>query len=530
MPSLLSLNAKGNRMTYDGTAPAQLESFKSHYGGVYSFPVCDDIYERLKEWAGNTLTIDEKVIDAVGVMIDRAESLIELAQAEDCEGDPRLFPWQRVAVRWFKAIRRGVLCDEQGAGKTVSSLMAMDQTCHGRVLVICNDTKRDDWVEHAKEWMVARRAFNLTGSPDDREWALMEWRADSKAVLVTNYKNAHTHKTDLEKAEGVIIDEAHRLRNRQTKVLFKTAQSLCSKASDVHLLTATPMINMSDDVWALLNLCDRSRFSSYWGFVYRFCEVTHDGFGLKVGHVRSDEVERLTRIIEPYCLVRSDLMNLPRPEKRIVRYAMSGDQLKLYEAMLEIGQCSHAGEEVSVGVEIARITRLRQLALHPALLFEEYVGPSKLDALTAVVAERSSKALVFFSYAEMLPLAQGHLKRAGISAEILRGGMTENARRNSLESFRSGSAQVLLLTHGVGGEGLNLVEADRVIFMELAWHPAGNRQAMGRIRRPGQVSERLEAIIIHTQDSIEDHILSIVRDKRQVTVEELRRRVAQSRK
>ena len=64
-----------------------------------------------------------------------------------------------------------------------------------------------------------------------------------------------------------------------------------------------------------------------------------------------------------------------------------------------------------------------------------------------------------------------------------------------------------------------------MIFMELAWHPAGNHHAMKRIRRPGQISEDLEAIIIHVPDSIEDHVLQIIREKRKVTVDELRRRI-----
>ena len=84
---------------------------------------------------------------------------------------------------------------------------------------------------------------------------------------------------------------------------------------------------------------------------------------------------------------------------------------------------------------------------------------------------------------------------------------------------------MLLATHGTGGEGLNLIEADRVIFLDLAWHPAGNRHAQYRIIRPGQKAAQVEIIVIHSVDTIEDHISDIIRDKRKVTIEEIMSRM-----
>merc|ERR1719258_757694 len=49
--------------------------------------------------------------------------------------------------------------------------------------------------------------------------------------------------------------------------------------------------------------------------------------------------------------------------------------------------------------------------------------------------------------------------------------------------------QVMLMTTGVGGVGLNLVSADRVVLVDPAWNPATDAQAVDRAFRIGQTRE-----------------------------------------
>lgn len=76
--------------------------------------------------------------------------------------------------------------------------------------------------------------------------------------------------------------------------------------------------------------------------------------------------------------------------------------------------------------------------------------------------------------------------------------------------------KVLLITYGVGGEGLNLPEANHVICVEPWWCPSVPDQAKARAWRPGQTrTVYMHDLVVHK--TIEDHILAICKSKTEMT-------------
>ena len=68
------------------------------------------------------------------------------------------------------------------------------------------------------------------------------------------------------------------------------------------------------------------------------------------------------------------------------------------------------------------------------------------------------------------------------------GDITDRKERQRLiDNFQSDpSIACFVLTTGVGGVGLNLIAADRVVILEPAWNPAKDAQAVDRAYRMGQ--------------------------------------------
>ena len=283
------------------------------------------------------------------------------------------------------------------------------------------------------------------------------------------------------------------------------------------LVTATPMLNAPHDVWALLSIADPHRHGSFWRFAHRYFRVTTDWAGRKrVGELADPEGFRSE--VSRYVLVRrrSGLRGEGEARsvlRRRVDHRLSGEQADLYRDEARAAPRRH--EE-----RLSWLTRLRQLAVHPALVHEGYRGTSKVDSLRAVLGERDTPTLVFCRQASLVEIL-----REEVGADALHGGMSRSSQADALRRLRDGSSRTLALTHGTGGEGLNLEAADRAVWMDLAWHPGGNLHALGRINRPGQASDRVEAIVIHSSDTIEDDILDIVRRKEPVTTGELLRRL-----
>ena len=499
-------------------APAELEPYRRR-DGSYSFPICGDIVRRLMAAFPN-INIDDDLREELRGVAQWQREALALAGRDDFDLPyTDLYPYQRVAVAWLSFVQRGILADEQGLGKTVMAVTAAREVSPRKALIICSNSKRGDWLDHVQQWIPGAQAQILEGDKAQRLEILKSW----EGYLVCNYKIASIHSRDIKGADLVIVDEAHKMRNKDTDT-FQAVRRISKPAKHLYLVTASPTVNMAGDIWTLLHLCDPKRFSSYWGFIFRFCEVTDDGYGLKVGGIRDGERENLERMISPYMLMRDGMLGLPDPTYRVVEFTLDGIQQYLYEELDEEGKAEYGDQTVRALTDLSLITRLRQVALHPGLIFEGYKGPSKLDVLESIVRERDGKVVMFTHYASLAHMAAIELCERGIDAVCYTGDMSNGDRAYHLDEFRNGNAQVIVLTHGVGGEGLDLVEADRAVFLELAWHPAGNKHALRRILRHGQSSEEVEIILVQVPDSIEDHIRDIVNDKERVTIEEIMRR------
>ena len=522
--STLSLSKKRMILRSEGNhVPKELMQFRKERN-LWNFPACEDIVRRITN-ADENVIISEDLSARLFADYDNQQMLERIKSNEDLPGRQDLMSHQRVAVRWLTAIKRGILGDAQGLGKTVMTIVAAKEFGPRRTIVVVPEAKIVDWADHIDRW-IDEKAIKLTGSQDDRTLALAQWYSEG-GYIVMNFKVMQMHLEDLLKGLGekdlLIVDEAHKLRNRKTGI-HKAAKKISRRTGGVFLLTASPTVNAVEDIWAQLSIIDPDRFGSFWGFVYRFCNVSDDGFGLKINGLKFGEEEALRQMLSPYIIRREDELELAELKYRQVKRQMTGTQARLYKDMAEDNVCSYKRQEITAWDGLAQITRMRQLALSPALIFKDYNGPSKLDSLVAVVNECPGQVVVFANYAKLVNLAVRKLKDSGISAVAISGELASGQREEALNEFKSGEARVIVLTHGTGGEGLDLVEANRAIFLEYAWHPAGNEHAAKRIHRYGQLSDDVEVIFIHTVDSIEDHILGLIQEKKKVTIKELLQR------
>lgn len=78
----------------------------------------------------------------------------------------------------------------------------------------------------------------------------------------------------------------------------------------------------------------------------------------------------------------------------------------------------------------------------------------------------------------MLNILQAALDGIGMSHLRIDGDVASGSARQALvEQFQSDSdIPVMLLTSGVGGLGLTLTAADRVVILDPSWNPASDNQ------------------------------------------------------
>ncbi|XP_066288663.1 DNA excision repair protein ERCC-6-like [Branchiostoma lanceolatum] len=121
--------------------------------------------------------------------------------------------------------------------------------------------------------------------------------------------------------------------------------------------------------------------------------------------------------------------------------------------------------------------------------------------------EEGHQTLVFSQSRKMLDIIQKILKSRGFKVMRVDGTITKLEDRDKrIRRFQNDpSWSVFLLTTQVGGVGLNLTAADRVVIYDPSWNPATDAQAVDRAYRIGQK----KAVVIYrfiTCGSVEEKI------------------------
>ncbi|KAJ9456131.1 Protein CHROMATIN REMODELING 20 [Diplonema papillatum] len=142
---------------------------------------------------------------------------------------------------------------------------------------------------------------------------------------------------------------------------------------------------------------------------------------------------------------------------------------------------------------------------------------SKLQALAEVVRNAmltKESVLVFSTYTEVLRLAKRFLRQAlpGCRAEEYTGSCTLARREELLSDMANKSLDVLLITFGVGGAGLTITAATKVVLLETCWSWADVQQAIFRTYRYGQ-TKPVHTYQFVTDGTIEDKLLMLMLQK-----------------
>ena len=138
---------------------------------------------------------------------------------------------------------------------------------------------------------------------------------------------------------------------------------------------------------------------------------------------------------------------------------------------------------------------------------------SKLESLKLICegAGNSARILVFSQFVKTLRWIS---ERIDLPHDFLTGDMSMDSRQSAIGRFKNGEApRVLLASLRAGGVGLNLGEATHVVIFDRWWNPAVEMQAIYRAHRFNRDGP-LHVVRFLVQDSIEEHIASILEQKR----------------
>lgn len=230
----------------------------------------------------------------------------------------------------------------------------------------------------------------------------------------------------------------------------------------------------------------------------------------------------LRDVISPYLLrrMKADVAaDLPKKTEKVLFCKLTTIQREKYIKFLNSEDLKSIidGKRNSLyGIDI-----LRKICNHPDLvertkLLEKpgykYGAPEKsgkmqvVKALVELWKSQGHRTLLFCQTRQTMDILQSFLSKLGIKFMKMDGTTPIALRQTLVDSFNQDvSFHVFLLTTRVGGLGVNLTGADRVIIFDPDWNPSTDVQARERAWRLGQ-KKQVSIYRLMTAGTIEEKI------------------------
>lgn len=451
------------------------------------------------------------------------------------EPPPRLALHQEQAVAWInqRLDRYGgvILADEAGLGKSwVAATVAAERLRnHEKVDLVVPASLQSTWKEVCS-------AFGLD-------------------CCIVTHEVVRRSPASETAASFIVVDEAHRFRNQNTKGWARLAHRLLGTRS--LLLTATPIWNAPTDLLELLRLLVADDALKTAGVA-----SIEQGLGTEIGRARIVEQLLLRRdsTVVPANLFnqatrnRKILYDTPAAWSRIVDlirtlrfpHCLGYSRSILTHLMIRRLHSSPAALQTTVqrqlrfcrtGLDLLRdgyrlnrreFTRFLvvdddvQELLFPQLFLEPEDEPDakdlqdeieRLESLLSMVRELGSPkrqqlmelisteplpSLIFVGAVDTAKDLLIHLSTISTCGAATGGSCRSRGGGTTIAEltveFQTGRLDHLILTD-LGGEGLNLQRAGRVIHYDLPWSPMRIEQRNGRARRIGRHGRPLDIVV-----------------------------------
>ena len=444
------------------------------------------------------------------------------------KGERSLKKYQVESLKWMIERRRNrknfILADEMGLGKTIQSMafclfLKVFEKLDGPFLIVAPLSTLPHWKKTFEEWT----SLNVILYHDneskrgreqcrDLEWYQKdirltgEFSSDSKIckfhVIITSFE---VFSQDVDEfvdnlcIQQIIIDEAHRLKNQNAKVIRVFQRLPCRRIS---LLTGTPIQNNINELWSLLNFIEPYRFSDQWEFERNFKDIQS-----------KEQLMHLKEILKPFMIrrMKNEVETIPPLEETLLEIELTNFQKVSYKTLYEKNKgILQKGTGLGYLTSMNNLEmQLRKCCNHPFLIREiqdkvreevytqeQYVAKMLqysakmmiLDQLITKYKKEQKKMLIFSQFTEMLKLIEEFLTFRKIMHKKIDGATKARDRQNAIEAFNSNPDvfEVFLLSTKAGGLGINLTSANVVLIYDSDWNPQNDVQAIARAHRIGQ--------------------------------------------
>lgn len=436
-----------------------------------------------------------------------------------------LRPYQRSGIAQAMHLKRCIIGDEQGLGKTLQSIGALiGAEIAGNTifpcLVIAPSTTKINWQREWEKFSDKKALILNDVSRDNWQNFYLMGLSD---VFIVNYeslkkffvrqmppkkqlKNSMQIQMDerISLFKSVIVDESHRCKDPGTQQ-SKLTLRICQGKEYVFLLTGTPIVNKPIDLFPQLAILNQlAPFGGRKEYLLRYCD----------GGNGASNLRELNYKLNLHCYFRREKKDVARdlPEKQrqtivcdiTTREEYDRAQHKFEEYLRETG-CT--AKEIArkmrgeIMVKMGELKRISALGKLPAVC--EFIQE---------VIEGGEKLIVFC----VLHTIVDAISEAFPGAVTLTGRDSIQEKQQAIDAFQTNpDIKLIICNIKAAGVGINLTASSRVAFVEYPWTYADCVQCEDRAHRIGQENHVMCSYFLG-KDTIDEHLYQMIQEKRHI--------------
>lgn len=414
----------------------------------------------------------------------------------------------QVTSRDFLAKRSfGCLFDLPGVGKTPPTIVAaadvVERTGH-TALITAPAYLLDNWEIEIGRFAPGATVVKANGTGYEARQNAFETEADFILTSYNNWSATWPKKHPLagkrqyevlskQKWATCVYDESHRLRGKDSQATKHVWQLRLARAANLQTpiwcLTGTPIVNNPGDLYPLLHLWEKRTYSSYRRFVQQYCYIIQTQWSEQIGQLRPEMAEEFQSLLGEFSLRRTlaDIPSLATLESRSRDYIVdlpASVRKTFVQARKEyiIEHPDLDGTEFVNGGG-ALYSRLRQMATNPPT-----AEKPKISFVQDFLQDHFGPVVVYVWYKDSARAVAEGLKKSGRPVTVITGDVPTNKRTELVDQWKSHAQGILVATISSLKEGISLIHASDVVFLEHSPLPADQDQCIARLKRRGQSS------------------------------------------
>lgn len=363
--------------------------------------------------------------------------------------------------------------DDMGLGKTLQALAVIARD-GGRTLFVVPPHLRTNWEQEIKKHLKAVPSYHVVRKKQD-----IKNYSGQHFLIISNQMIDKLDVKVIRSFDNCVVDEAHAFKNPDSQRTEAFAQYITEQRPNrLILLSGTAIKNRVTEFFVPLYLLSLNPNACAWNKKYSIAKDYPSKWDFY-----DEFAHKINMKIRGRTIVKYDGIKKVKHLKKYMkhRYIRRDDTRQNLPDLIEMNHfiegfkndssLQTAWEALKLGREKDVIAKARSASVKAKATIDYVKG----------IGENGSQVVVFSDHKESCEIIA-----EGLGVPFIHSGTSMKKRDQIKADFISGKIQYFVATIGTMSEGVTLINANDVVFNDLSWVPADNRQAKKRIHRRGQ--------------------------------------------